>query len=126
MAQNMPRRSGYTAVSVLVDTTPRQLSGLIEQVLGLNTGSLATIFREVTIQVDPEVSSGATVRFGNSNVGTTVSQTTPAGSVVQKGMTLVGQQSDTTRAPMNAVYMNLIYAAALSGTAVLNIQLWDV
>ena len=126
MAQNMPRRSGYTAVSVLVDTTPRQLSGLIEQILGLTAGSLATIFRSVTIQVDPEVSSGAMVRFGNSNLGTTASQTTPPGTVTQKGMTLTGQQSDSEWATVNAVYLNSVYAQAVVGSVVLNLQLWDM
>jgi hypothetical protein len=126
--QNMPRRSGYTAVSILVDGTARQLAPIVEQILGYTAGSFATIFREVTIQLDPEVSSGAQVRFGNGNVGQTLTQTTPSGSVVQKGMTLgaAGGYGETMRATVNAVYFGSMWAQTVSGTAVLNLQLWDM
>jgi hypothetical protein len=129
--QNMPRRSGYTAVSILVDGTARQLAPIVEQILGLAEGQLAAIYREVTIQLDPEVSSGAVVRFGNNNVGTTVAQTTPSGSVVQKGWTASygstgGGIADTYRSTVNAVYFKSMWAQTTTGTAVLNIQLFDM
>jgi len=129
--QNMPRRGGYVAVSIVVDGTARQIVPIIEQVLGITAGTLATIWREVTIQLDPEVSSAAVVRFGNQNVGTTGSQTIPSGSPVQKGMTLSygttgGGIADTVRATVNAVYLSSLWAMTTSGTAVLNIQLWEM
>ena len=129
--QNMPRRGGYTAVSIGIDGTARQLAPIVEQILGLAAGQLAAIYREVTIQLDPEVSSGAVVRFGNQNVGTTVVQTTPSASVVQKGLTLSygangGGIADTYRATVNAVFFNQMCAQVVTGTAVLNLQLWDM
>ena len=129
--QNMPRRSGYTAVSIGIDGTARQLAPIVEQILGLVAGQLAAIYREVTIQLDPETSSGAVVRFGNQNVGTTVVQTTPSASVVQKGWTASygatgGGIADTYRATVNAVYFNQLWAQTTTGTAVLNIQLFDM
>ena len=129
--QNMPRRSGYTAVSIGIDGTARRLAPLVEQILGLAAGQLAAIFREVTIQLDPVTSSGAVVLFGNQNVGTTVVQTAPSASVVQSGWTasygsVGGGIADTYRATVNAVYFNQIWAMTTTGAAVLNIQLWDM
>ena len=131
--QNVPHRAGFIGVSVLVDATPRHLATLVEQVLGIASGTLATIFREVTIQIDPEVSGSASVRFGTGNVGATVAQTTPSGNVVQKAMTLTGASvtpgggiADTLRGPVNQVYFGSIWVQSVSGTAVLNIALWSM
>jgi hypothetical protein len=118
--QNMPYRSGGSVmVSVLATTTATQLTSLIETMLGLTAGSLATIFREVQIQVDPEVSGGASVRFGSSNVGQTLN------GVVQKGITITGGGADTWRGPANNVHVNTIFVQSVSATAVLNCQLWS-
>jgi hypothetical protein len=118
--QNMPKRQGYLAVSVQVTVTAQKLQTVVETLLGLTANSLATIYRTITIQVDPETSGGLSVRVGNGNVGTTVA------GVVQKGMTLTGGSSYTDRSTMNACYFGMLWAQAVSGTPVLNIQLEEV
>jgi hypothetical protein len=118
--QNMPARRDYIAVSVQVTTTPANLQALIEAILGITPGSLATLYREFQIQLDPETSGATQVRFGNGNVGSTV------GGVVQKGVTLSGGgASDTIRGPVNNVMLSPVWVQAVTGTAVLNIQLWS-
>src|SRR5574340_1548601 len=113
---NMPYRPSYLAVSIPVTTTAAKLGSLIETQLGLIAGSLALIWREVQVQVDPETSSGLSVRLGLGNVG----GTTSANSVVQKGITLAGQ-SDTIRAPLDNVDISMIWVQAVSGEPVLNL-----
>lgn len=109
----MTFRQGLLCVSVTVTTTPTRIAALIETMLGLTAGQLASTYREVNLQVDPEVSSSASVRLGNGNVGTTKN------GVVQKGMTLVGS-SYLSRATVNAVYFTSMYVQTVTGTAVLN------
>lgn len=121
-------RQDYLGVSVKVTTTATTVQSLIEDILGLSAGALAAIYREIQIQVDPEVSSGASVRIGVGSLGTTVT-TALQGAVVQKGITLVGSAAgpyDTVRAGMNNVYLGKVFAQAVTGTAILNIQLWSV
>jgi hypothetical protein len=114
--QNQQVSQDYLAVSVTATTTAQNLATMIESKLGLATGSLKRAWREMTIQVDPEVNPSATVRMGNSNVGSTV------GGVVQKGVSLVGG-SDTTRSVFNNVSIALRYLQASTGTAVVNVEL---
>lgn len=117
--QNMAfRGGGYLGVSVPVTTAAAKLTTLIEAVLGLSAGQFATTYREATFQVDPETSSTISIRFGNSNLGTTL------GGVVQKGATLVGQ-SQTVRGPVANIPLSALYVQTVTGSGVLNCQFWD-
>jgi hypothetical protein len=115
--QNQQISQDYLAVSVTVTATAQNIATLIETKLGLVAGSLSRQWREMTVQVDPETSAGATVRMGNSNVGSTV------GGVVQKGISLVGQ-SDTSRSDFNNVSIALRYLQTpTGGTVIVNLEL---
>jgi hypothetical protein len=114
--QNQQVNQDYLGVSLTVTTTAQNIATMIESKLGLVAGSLSRSWREMTIQVDPEVNPSATVRMGNGNVGATV------GGVVQKGVSLIGG-SDTTRAVFNNVSIALRYLQTPTGTAVVNIEL---
>lgn len=129
--QNQLKRQGYYAVSVQVTTTGQRLQSLVEDILGIAAGSFGSSFRECQIQVDPETSAGAQVRFGTGNVGGSLTST-KQGTIVQKGMTLGGGggASDTIRsASVNAVYFGLMWAQVVpstASTAILNLQFWEI
>lgn len=118
--QNTTNRKAYIAFSVIVTTAAVTIQSLWNALYPTNP--LAGNWREVQIQVDPEVSNGASVRVGDGTLGTTV------GGAVQKGATLVGgSASDNYRASgQNAIPLQMLCLQAVTGTAVVNIQLMDI
>lgn len=124
--QNQPYRPSFVAVSVTVTNAPAKLTALIEAAIiamGLQpSGSvnfLATLWRLVQIQVDPETSAGSTIRLGTQNVGNNYSSAVP----VQKGMSLAGQ-AELFPATFNNVDIATWWVQnSVSGNAVVNVML---
>lgn len=121
--QNPPRRQSYLAASVTVTATATRVATLIETLLGYTANSLAGLWREITIQIDPVTAptgSAAWVYIGNGNVGSTV------GGIVQKGSALPLAGSASARSVWNNVDISMLYARTDQGTMVINIQLWPM
>jgi hypothetical protein len=124
MPQNTANRKGYMAFSLKLSTTAARLIDLVTTQLGI---TLAGSYREVQIQIDPETSAALSVRIGDGSLGTTSGA--PA-SVLQKGVTLVGTSAgpqDIFRCSgADAIYANMMYLQAVSGTPVVNVQFFEV
>jgi hypothetical protein len=121
--QNMPVRPSYLAVSIQVPTTRATLASLISTMLSITPGRLAGSWRSVNLQLDPETSSGSTIRRGTGNVGDTLN------GVVQKGATLLGLASIFNEATFNNVDISTIWVMALAAATtgaenILNIELF--
>jgi hypothetical protein len=121
MSQQSSPTPGYIAVTIQLSATAARLVDLIKTQLGY---TVPPAVQEYQIQTDPEDSSNNNVRLGTGNLGTTV------GGFVQKGVTLLssasaGGSSETTRTGViNGKNFGSVYGQTVTGTQLINIQLW--